>query len=363
MIIGATLCGVCAKEISKCDDQVITWYESNDESNIVVFVFFNSVDEELAKRLDELGYSQQIYEEEFDEVIKPMIEEGTYIYPGQNEAVATTVDEVKKKYNEVKTSTKKEIVNEIVGTYLSEIDKEEKEYTILYTAPSIVVEISKEELEIFENHSMVDRISYYGKPSSNNKVYDASYFTDLDVNEWYYNVVDKVIQLKLMGNIVNEDSINYFEPDAPTSRGMIVTILRNLSEEKVDGYENKFQDVEDGSWYTGSIAWANGNKIVSGYSNGMFGPDDLVKREDLAIMLYNYAKYKGYDLTITKTLEGFDDQSSVSSYAKKSIEWCVSNGIISGSVTGDGIYLNPIGNATRAEIAKMIYKMHLLSSK
>lgn len=351
---------VQAIEFTKCDEKVKEWYEGTEESSISVFVFFKSVDEKLALRLDELGYNQKVYEEQFDEVIKPMIENGTYIYPGQSEAYKTTTDEVLKKYNEVKNNEQKALVDEMVLKYLNDINKSDKKYSTLYTQPSIVVTISKDELDLFMNHELVKEIAYYGKNTTNDKVYDATYFCDLNKNEWYYNVVDKVIQLKIMGNFVIQEANNYFEPDTYTSRGMVVTILRNLCQENVNGYENKFSDVGNGLWYTQSIAWANANGIVSGYANGLFGADEYVKREDLAVMLYNYAKYKKVEGKNDDSLDGFKDKENVSSYAQKAMEWCISNDIISGSIKADGIYLNPTSYATRAEIAKMIYKMYLL---
>ena len=102
--------------------------------------------------------------------------------------------------------------------------------------------------------------------------------------------------------------------------------------------------------YEKGVVWASEADIVSGYTNGKFGPDDSITREQLAKVLYRYAEYKGYDVTASESLSSFKDASSVASYAKRYMEWAVAEGLIKGS-SGN---LNPKGEATRAEIAAIL---------
>ena len=104
--------------------------------------------------------------------------------------------------------------------------------------------------------------------------------------------------------------------------------------------------------YTEAILWANKNKIVTGYANGRFGPADLITREQMAVMMYRYAKTKGYDTQARAELSGYNDVSLVSAFAKEAMEWCVAEGIISGK--DYGTRLDPQANAARAECAAII---------
>ena len=103
-------------------------------------------------------------------------------------------------------------------------------------------------------------------------------------------------------------------------------------------------------YYYVATKWAAKNNIVNGYSNGKFGPNDLITREQLAVILNNYCKYKGKYKAVTANYAGFKDSNKISSYAKWGMNWAVGNKIINGS-NGN---LNPQGTATRAETAAMI---------
>ncbi len=97
------------------------------------------------------------------------------------------------------------------------------------------------------------------------------------------------------------------------------------------------------------------NKIVSGYSNGKFGPNDPITREQLAVILNQYCSYKGKYKTQQGNLSRFKDGNKVSEFAKWGMQWATGAGV----VTGSGGYINPRGNATRAEVASMLYKYYL----
>ena len=118
-------------------------------------------------------------------------------------------------------------------------------------------------------------------------------------------------------------------------------------------YQNLYPDVPAGQWYSGAVIWASKNGIITGYShNGLFGTADNITREQMATMLYRYAKYKGYDTEQLADLTSYPDYEKVSAFASDGMAWCVKNRIISGDgITGN---LMPQGNTVRAVCATMI---------
>ena len=118
--------------------------------------------------------------------------------------------------------------------------------------------------------------------------------------------------------------------------------------------ELPFTDVADGTWYTESVRWASVVGVVGGYSDSTFGPDDAVTREQLATMLYRYAQFRGYDVSVGEdtNILSYSDAQNVSEWAIPAMQWACGAGIINGS----GSQLNPQGDATRAEIAVMLMR-------
>ena len=112
-----------------------------------------------------------------------------------------------------------------------------------------------------------------------------------------------------------------------------------------------FPDVPASTWYSDAVAWAAQNGIVTGYTDtGRFGPNDPINREQMATMMYRYAKYKGYDTSADGDLSGYPDASSVNVFAREGMSWCTDNKII----TGDNGRLNPQNSTNRAECATII---------
>ncbi|MBP1990592.1 S-layer homology domain-containing protein [Paenibacillus eucommiae] len=181
-----------------------------------------------------------------------------------------------------------------------------------------------------------------------NKSDDENPFTDVNNSHWFYDSVKYVYNHGLMNGV----SIDKFNPLEKASRGMIVTILYTL-EERPKAAVNTFKDVEVGKWYTDAIAWAAENKIVNGYGNERFGPNNNITREQMAVIFFNYAKHKGYDLFETASLERFTDTGLVSGWASEAMKWMVGSGTLIGK--GNNI-LDPEGTATRAEIALIMQK-------
>ena len=179
-------------------------------------------------------------------------------------------------------------------------------------------------------------------------------FIDVSPKEWYYNTITEVNEIGLM---TGTDS-THFSPDKPMSRGMVATVLYRMAGAPNVTGKSKFSDVKDGLWYSKAITWAANSGIISGYQNGKFGPDDNVTREQMSVMLRNYAMKRGLDTKTTNNLKKFKDYKNVTNYAKSAMGWAVDKGIISGA--NNGTRLNPTSNATRAECAKMLLQFYKL---
>ena len=117
---------------------------------------------------------------------------------------------------------------------------------------------------------------------------------------------------------------------------------------------NTFSDVSRSDWYGEAVEWAAANGIVNGYSDGRFGPNDPITREQLAAILYRYASFKGFDVSKadTTSLAGYPDAAKVSGYAVPAVQWAVGKGLING-VSGK---LAPQNTATRAQVAAIIHR-------
>lgn len=175
-------------------------------------------------------------------------------------------------------------------------------------------------------------------------------FNDVSANDWFASAVDYVTGKGMM----NGTADNTFSPKANTTRGMIVTVLYRL-ENQPSTSAASFTDVASGAYYANAVAWANANGIVSGYGSGKFGPNDKVTREQLAAILYRYAQYKKYDVSVGEdtNILSYNDAQSISSYAIPAIQWACGAGVVTGK---SGSKLDPKGNATRAEVAAMLMR-------
>lgn len=171
-------------------------------------------------------------------------------------------------------------------------------------------------------------------------------FGDVNANHWFHGAVDYVLEHGMMASV----SAEQFAPSMTTSRSMIVTILYSM-EKKPAASGNDFNDVDGGAWYANAVNWAADQGIVGGYGNGRFGPNDPITREQLAAILMNYAKQKGYDVSDRGDLSKFSDADQVSDWAKDALSWANYNGLISGK--GNGI-VDAKGQATRAETAAIL---------
>ena len=174
-------------------------------------------------------------------------------------------------------------------------------------------------------------------------------FADVSETDWFFTAVDYVYKRSLFAGT----SANMFSPAMPMTRGMFVTVLYRLDGRPEPGAGGDFADVIDPSlYYYDAVAWANANRIVTGYTDGTFQPDRSITREEMAAIMYRYAAYKGRNMqTPGDAYDTFPDNGDVSSYADAAMRWSVSWEIIRGS---NGSLL-PKNTATRAEVAQIIY--------
>lgn len=174
-------------------------------------------------------------------------------------------------------------------------------------------------------------------------------FEDVPQGAWFVDAVKYVYQNGLMAGT----SATTFSPYANTSRGMIVTILHGMCGKPV--FEGcVFSDVEEGAYYAKATCWASQNRIISGFGQGKFGPDEDVQREQLAVIMMRYAQYLGLETPERADLSGFADADQISAYAQEAMSWANAVGLLSGK--GDGI-MDPQGVATRAEVAAMMARL------
>lgn len=172
-------------------------------------------------------------------------------------------------------------------------------------------------------------------------------FTDVKKGDWFYDVVQYVYDNDIMTGL-NKTT---FGPAENLSRAQFVNILYRMEGSPKVTFKNKFSDVKDGEFYSAAVIWASNEGVVSGYNDGSFGPADNITREQIAVMMYRYAKYKGEDVSQSANLNKYPDGKSVSSFATESVKWAVAEGLIKGQ--GDG-KLDPQGDTSRAACAAII---------
>ena len=179
-------------------------------------------------------------------------------------------------------------------------------------------------------------------------------FADVRTNDWYYSAVEYVYTNQIMaGTGTNTAGRKVFEPNTKLSRAMVATVLYRIAGEPTITSGNSFTDVKDTSaWYYKAVCWAAKEGIVTGTTKTTFAPNNYITRQDLALMLYRFAKYQGKSTTATGSLTMYSDYAQVGSWSTDAMKWAVGTGII----TGSNNRLNPTGNATRAEAAAMFQR-------
>lgn len=174
-------------------------------------------------------------------------------------------------------------------------------------------------------------------------------FNDVAYTSWYYDAVKFVYDKGIM------DGVSYykFAPDATITRGMVVTMLWRMAGEPYEAAAG-FTDVAAGRYYTTAVAWAAKNGIVEGMTATTFAPDQAITREQLASILYRYAKWLGFS-GYGSDISGYTDAGKVSSYAYDAMSWAVRSGVVTGT---SARVLDPQGTASRAAAAQMFMNFY-----
>ena len=166
-------------------------------------------------------------------------------------------------------------------------------------------------------------------------------FTDVKEGQWYTEAVKFVTSIGLMKGKGDD----YFDLNSTTTRAEIVTMLyRYEGEPAVSG--GGFSDVT-ANWAEAPTKWAASKKVVNGVGNNKFNPNGKISCQDFATMLYNYAKFKGCDLSANVDLNQYGDGKNVSKYAQTPMKWAIAKGVIVPS----GSKLNPKSQTSRAQAA------------
>lgn len=177
-------------------------------------------------------------------------------------------------------------------------------------------------------------------------------FTDVRPGSWMESGIKFVNQRGLMVGL----NASQFAPNQNLDRSMFAAVLYRLAGSPQVTFKNTFKDVPAGQWYSDAIIWAYENDIVRGLGDGYYGPKENITREQMARMLMQFGKNQGYNVSQSTDLNAFADQAAVSAWAGENVRWAVGAGIISGTRVDNKAYLNPKGNATRAECAVMLTK-------
>ena len=173
-------------------------------------------------------------------------------------------------------------------------------------------------------------------------------FTDVKSGAWYYDAVKYVYENGLMAGT----SDTTFDPEMKLNRAMAAQILYNLEGKPAVTEAATFTDAAAaGEWALDAIAWAQQTGVVAGMGDNLFAPDAQVTREQFAQMMYNYAKYKGYDLSATGDLTQFSDSSKLQSWAVTAMKWANGNGLINGF---EDDTIQPAGTTIRGQAASII---------
>ena len=174
-------------------------------------------------------------------------------------------------------------------------------------------------------------------------------FSDVTESDWFYDAVTYAYENGLMDGV----GMGLFAPNSETTRVQLVTILHRLAGQPAPSGDSGFSDVKTGTWYTDAVAWAAQNGIVNGVSDTQFAPGDDITREQLAVILYRYATYQGYDVSQRADLSGFVDAGTISTYAQEALSWANAQGLVLGFEDDS---LRPQGTATRAQIAAVLMR-------
>ncbi len=220
------------------------------------------------------------------------------------------------------------------------------------SASSVLVKVSADGTEEIVKKSACDEngITAILEGSATVKVIrNAKTFQDVQPSHW----ANGVIAFASSRELFNGTGEGQFSPELAMTRGMFVTVLHRLEGAVSEGNVASFEDVPADAWYAGGVAWALENGITEGVGGGRFAPDESITREQLAVMMFKYAKAMGFDTSVEGDLAVFTDADQVADWAEEAMRYAVGAGLIGGK--GQGV-LDPKAGATRAEVAAILQR-------
>lgn len=176
---------------------------------------------------------------------------------------------------------------------------------------------------------------------------DYMLFDDVNTDDWFSGSV----YFNFANNLMKGISYTEFAPNDKISRAMTSALMFRLSGTFPPENKPQFSDTVSGAWYTDAIAWADENNILCGFQDGTYRPDEVITRQELAMVMYRFAKFMNYDTTKLADISVFSDWESILPEYRDAVSWAVANGIFRGSTDGT---FNPLGNVSRAEMATVL---------
>ena len=223
---------------------------------------------------------------------------------------------------------------------------EGSDYTIIYIADDGSIELV--ETSYKDGHLMAD-LKHFSEYAIIKNALPEMNFVDVQEGAWYYDKVEYVYQKGLMYGTGDGTT---FDPSGVMTRAMLVCVLYR-NEGSPEAGESKFTDLTQ-NWYKKAVAWAAENGIVAGTGDTTFSPDEAVTREQIATIMYRYAKYKGIDVSKSGDISSFPDAGDVHSWAETATKWAVGTGLISGKKNDGVVSLAPRDGGSRAEVATIL---------
>ena len=183
-------------------------------------------------------------------------------------------------------------------------------------------------------------------------------FKDVKAKRWYVDAINHCYSYGFIAG-VEKDA---FGVDTAVTRGMFITVLARIAGVDTSSAANKvttkFTDVKSGKYYTNAIKWASENNIVAGITKTEYKPDNKLERQQLCVMIVNFAKYLNVEIGAVEEKINFADANKIGKYAKTAVEVCQMADIINGIENGKKIEVKPADSATRAQAAQLLYMFH-----
>lgn len=171
--------------------------------------------------------------------------------------------------------------------------------------------------------------------------------SDISPDSPYYKAVEYVLSQGYFSGTGN----GVFQPDGLFTRAQLAQTLWRMGG-SLTARGCSFPDVDPSAWYYDAVSWCCQNGIMTGLSTNSFAPDAPLSQQQMALILYQFAKYSGIDVSQQGDLSAYSDGDNVSLWAKQGMEWAVGNGILP---TVPGNTLNPSASVTRSQMAMVLY--------